>query len=115
MKPSSAMAFVSAMLGAAMPWARSFFSAWEIASSFFSQPEIKIVAAARITAHVLQVEDPGVIFALLCSSRAFCETGRATGQSRSWPFCRGGVDEAIVASDQVRALQSNGHGQAQEA
>ena len=38
MKPSSAMALVSAMPGAATPWAASFFSAWLIGSSFLPQP-----------------------------------------------------------------------------
>ena len=38
MNPSSAMALVSAMLGAATPLATSFFSAWVIGSSFLPQP-----------------------------------------------------------------------------
>src|SRR5271168_223412 len=45
MKPSSAIALVSAMLGAATPLILSLFSAWVIASSFFAQLAISTEAA----------------------------------------------------------------------
>jgi hypothetical protein len=46
MKPSSAIALVSAMLGAAMPLA------WEIVSFLFPQPAISVAAAAQSKAHL---------------------------------------------------------------
>src|SRR5271156_3187994 len=49
MKPSSAIALVSAMLGAATPLTLSLLLAWVIASSFFAQLAISTAATAANT------------------------------------------------------------------
>src|SRR6266480_2842854 len=55
MNPSSAMALVSSMPGAAMPAFLSACSALEMASPFFSQPISKVVAMAQANAVLMNV------------------------------------------------------------
>src|SRR5450631_3111346 len=76
MKPSSAIALVSTMLGAATPLATSFFSAWAIGSSFLPQPATSIVAAMRSAAQFRNFDGAVLMFALLQEGK-----GNAAGVS----------------------------------
>src|SRR6267142_3799833 len=80
MNPSSAIALVSAMLGAAIPLALSFFSACEIESSL-PHATMSVVAAMR-RAKVMNLEDAGLMIAFLqkwkgrCCSRESLRPGK---------------------------------------